>query len=61
LHKGSWAIIFGTAAYFFYRIAFISVWYFSAAILSLTLYFFLRKLHHEPLLPLPKIKVPFLK
>ncbi len=44
--------IFCVVTYIFYRMAFISVWCFFAAILSLTLYFFLRKLHHEPLLPL---------
>lgn len=44
-------LIFCAIAYFFYRMAFISVWCFFAAILSLTLYFFLRRLHHEPLLP----------
>lgn len=48
-------LIFCTIAYFFYRMAFISVWCFFAAALSLTLYFFLRRLHHEPLLPLPEI------
>ena len=31
----------------FHRLAFISVWCFFAAVLSLTLYVFLRKLHHE--------------
>lgn len=46
-------LIFFAIAYFFYRWAFISVWCFFAAVLSLTLYFFLRRLHHEPLLPLP--------
>ena len=46
-------LIFFIIACFFYRIAFISVWCFFAAILSLTLYFFLRKLHHQPILPVP--------
>ena len=38
------------AAYFLYNWAFISVWCFFAAVLSLTLYVFLRKLHHQPIL-----------
>lgn len=43
-------LIFCIITYVFYNFAFISVWCFFAAILSLTLYFFLRKLHHQPLL-----------
>lgn len=45
-------LIFCIITYVFYNIVFISVWCFFAAILSLTLYFFLRKLHHQPLLAL---------
>jgi len=37
-------------AYFFYNTAFISVWCFFAAIVSMSLYFFLRRLHHQPML-----------
>lgn len=44
-------LIFFMIADFFYNTAFISVWCFFAAVLSLTLYFFLRKLHHQPLIP----------
>ena len=43
-------LIFCAITYIFYRNHFISVWCFFAAILSLTLYVFLRKLHHQPLL-----------
>lgn len=46
-------VLFCALAYFAYRAAFISVWCFFAAVLSLTLYVFLRKLHHQPVLPLP--------
>lgn len=46
-------LVFCTIAYIFYTRAFVSVWCFFAAFLSLTLYFFLRKLHHQPLLPIP--------
>lgn len=46
-------LAFCAIAYFFYNWAFVSVWCFFAAVLSLTLYFFLRRLHHQPLLPLP--------
>ncbi len=46
-------LIFCLVAYFFYRAAFISVWCFFAAVLSITLYVFLRKLHHQPILPIP--------
>lgn len=45
-------LIFCMIAYGFYRWVFISVWCFFAALVSLTLYFFLRKLHHEPLIPI---------
>lgn len=45
-------LIFFMVAYFFYRWAFISVWCFFAAVLSLTLYVFLRRLHHDPVLSL---------
>lgn len=44
--------IFCIIAYIFYAHAFISTWCFFAAILSLTLFVFLRKLHHQPVLPL---------
>ncbi len=44
-------LIFCFVAYFLYNWAFISVWCFFAAILSLTLYVFLRKLHHQSILP----------
>ncbi|MBP9865772.1 MAG: hypothetical protein KBC91_05140 [Candidatus Omnitrophica bacterium] len=37
-------------AYFFYNTAFISVWCFFAAVVSMSLYFFLRRLHHQPML-----------
>jgi hypothetical protein len=40
-------------AYGMYQITFISVWCFFAAAISINLYFFLRKLHHKTLLPLP--------
>jgi hypothetical protein len=40
-------LIFFAVSFIFYRLAFISVWCFFAAVLSL--YFFLRKLHHQPL------------
>ena len=43
-------LIFCLIAYFFYNVVFISVWCFFAAVLSLTLYVFLRKLHHQPVL-----------
>ncbi len=46
-------LIFCGIAYYVYENAFISVWCFFAAVISANLYFFLRKLHHEPLLPLP--------
>ena len=45
--------VFCAVAYFFYRVTFISTWCFFAAVVSLTLYFFLRRLHHQPLLALP--------
>jgi hypothetical protein len=45
-------LILGIIAFVFYRYVFISVWCFFAAVLSLSLYVFLRKLHHEPVLPL---------
>ncbi len=45
--------IFCTIAYLVYQITFISVWCFFAALISANLYFFLRKLHHQPLLPIP--------
>ncbi len=44
--------IFLGVAYLFYEVNFISVWCFFAAILSLSLYFFLRKLHHQSILPI---------
>lgn len=44
--------IFCIIAYVFYHTHFTSVWCFFAAGLSLTLYVFLRNLHHEPLLPI---------
>jgi len=44
-------MVFCFISYFFYRSVGISVWCFFAAILSLTLYVFLKKLHHEPILP----------
>ena len=47
--------VFLGITYLFYEVAFISVWCFFAAILSLNLYFFLRKLHHKPMLPIPEI------
>lgn len=37
-------------AYVFYNSAFISVWCFFAAIVSMSLYAFLRRLHHQPML-----------
>lgn len=42
-------LIFFVISFIFYRLVFISVWCFFAAVLSLSLYFFLRKLHHQPL------------
>lgn len=44
-------LFFFIIAYFFYEKAFISVWCFFAATISLALYFFLRTLHHQPILP----------
>lgn len=44
--------IFFLISYFLYQRTFTSVWCFFAAVLSLTLYVFLRKLHHQPILPL---------
>ena len=44
-------LIFCAIAYFFYRVNFTSVWCFFAALVSLSLYFFLRRLHHQPMLP----------
>lgn len=48
-------LVFCIIAYYFHNTFFTSVWCFFAAILSLTLYFFLRKLHHQPLIPIPPI------
>lgn len=42
-------LVFCVIAYAFYHGAFVSVWCFFAAVLSLSLYFFLKKLHHQPL------------
>jgi len=47
-------LIFCVIAYFFYEVTFISTWCFFAAVISLNLYFFLRKLHHKPIIPIPK-------
>lgn len=44
-------LIFCAIAYLVYRTSFISVWCFFAAVISANLYVFLRKLHHQPLLP----------
>ena len=46
-------LIFCAIAYYLYNWAFVSTWCFFAAIVSLSLYFFLRKLHHQRLLPIP--------
>lgn len=54
-------LIFCAMAYFVYQIVFISVWCFSAALISTNLYFFLRKLHHKPLLPIPGNKYKRIK
>ena len=45
-------LIFCAIAYYLYNWTFVSTWCFFAAIVSLTLYFFLRRLHHQPLLSL---------
>lgn len=45
-------VFFCIIAFFVYDKTFISVWCFFAAVISANLYFFLRKLHHEPLLPI---------
>jgi hypothetical protein len=45
-------LVFFVVARLFYSKAFVSVWCFFAAILSLTLYFFLKNIHHERMLPL---------
>ncbi len=45
-------ILFCVIAFLIYDKTFISVWCFFAAVISANLYFFLRKLHHEPLLPI---------
>lgn len=44
-------VIFCVVAYFTYEHAFISTWCFFAALISANLYIFLKKLHHEPVLP----------
>jgi len=49
-------LIFCIIAYFFYNFAFTSVWCFFAAIISVSFYFFLRRLHHQPLLPIRLIQ-----
>jgi len=52
-------LIFCAITYFVYTHAYTSTWCFFAAILSASLYFFLKRLHHEPLLPiLEKIDFP---
>jgi hypothetical protein len=43
-------LIFCAAAFILYRVTFISVWCFFAALISINLYISLRKLHHEPVL-----------
>lgn len=45
-------IIFCAIAYYAYQSSFISVWCFFAALISANLYIFLRRLHHEPILPI---------
>jgi hypothetical protein len=44
-------VFFFGLAFLAYRLSFISVWCFFAALISANLYLSLKKLHHEPLLP----------